>query len=60
MYNMLKFALEYWQVIDGITADQDAELQVFELKEGEWKIAQQLHDVPEVCSHLLPHPDTAC
>jgi len=46
---MLKFALEYRQVIDGIMADQDAELRVFKLKEEEWKITQQLHDVLEVC-----------
>jgi hypothetical protein len=46
---MLKFTLKYWRVIDGITANRDAELRAFELKEEEWKIAQQLHDVLEVC-----------
>jgi hypothetical protein len=47
---MLKFALEYQQAIDTITADQDVELRAFELSEAEWKIAQQLHDVLEVSS----------
>lgn len=50
---MLKFVLEYWQAIDGIMVDQDAELRVFELKEEEWKIAQQLYDVLEVCCMLI-------
>ena len=48
-YDMLKFALKYRQAIDGITADRDAELRAFELKEEEWKITQQLHDILEVC-----------
>jgi hypothetical protein len=49
-FNMLKFALEYRQAIDVITADQDVELWAFELSEAEWKIAQQLHDILEVSS----------
>ncbi|KAF8225689.1 hypothetical protein L208DRAFT_1305354 [Tricholoma matsutake] len=45
---MLSFALEYWQVIDTLTADWHHELWVYELSEREWIIVSQLCDVLKV------------
>jgi len=42
-YNMLMFALEYCEAIDGITGDRD--MQKYELSEEEWKLVQQLCDI---------------
>lgn len=48
---MLSFALEYWQVIDTLTADWHHELWVYELSEREWIIVSQLCDVLKVHEH---------
>ncbi|KII83110.1 hypothetical protein PLICRDRAFT_119827, partial [Plicaturopsis crispa FD-325 SS-3] len=44
-YNMLVFALAYCQAIDDIAGEHSLGLRNFELKEGEWEIAEQLCDI---------------
>jgi len=52
-YNMLMFALEYCEAIDGITGDRD--MQKYELSEEEWKLVQQLCDIL-VVRHVICLP----
>jgi hypothetical protein len=42
-YDMLVFALEYREAIDGISGDRD--MRKYELSEEEWKVVKQLCDV---------------
>ena len=49
MYDMLKFALDYWIALDAIAGKRDMKLQKYELKDAEWGIARQLQDILEVC-----------
>jgi len=53
-YDMLSFAIEYWQVINTLTADWHHELQAYELSEREWIIVSQLCDVLKVHEHHIP------
>lgn len=41
-YNMLSFAVQYWEAIEGITSDHKNDLQQFKLGEEEWVIAEEL------------------
>ena len=47
-YDVLNFALEYHEAIDILTANQQNELQAYELNEREWAIARQLSKILEV------------
>ena len=47
-YDMLKFILEYHNVIDILMADRQNELHNYELSEQEWTIAVQLSHVLKV------------
>ena len=47
-FDMLEFALNNQKTLDAITGNQRMELQMFELSEGEWTLAEQLQDVLEV------------
>ena len=47
-YDMLNFALEYREAIDILTANQQNELQAYELNEREWAIARQLSKILKV------------
>ena len=47
-FNMLEFALNNQKALNAITGDQRMELQIFELLEHEWTLAEQLQDVLEV------------
>ena len=49
-FNMLEFALNNQKALNAITGDQRMELQIFELLEHEWTLAEQLQDVLEVSS----------
>jgi hypothetical protein len=50
-YEMLAFALDYREAIDGITGDRD--MRKYELSEDEWGLVQQLGDVLQVSFILL-------
>jgi len=41
-YDMLKFAIDYWKVIDRLTGDKNLGLQQHKLSDDEWEIAKQL------------------
>jgi hypothetical protein len=47
-YDMLKFALEYQEALDTITGKKDMKLHKYEMDNGEWVIAHQLHKVLKV------------
>ena len=47
-YDMLKFAVEYWEAIDSITGNQRMKLKQYELSEEDWEIEMKLHDVLKV------------
>ena len=49
-FNMPEFALNNQKALIAITGDQRMELQIFELLEHEWTLAEQLQDVLEVSS----------
>jgi hypothetical protein len=51
-FNMLDFALKYHIAIDKTTADRKTNSRMFELNDGEWEIACQLHDTLKVCPFL--------
>ena len=52
-YDMLGFAIQYWQAIEHITSDQRNDLQDFELLEDKWEIAEELRDMLKVLgSHM--------
>ena len=48
-YDMLKFACTYREAIDKITDDRSMKLRDYELKDGEWKIIEELRDTLKVC-----------
>jgi hypothetical protein len=50
-YDMLVFALEYREAIDGISGDRD--MRKYELSEEEWKVVKQLCDVLAVCFFII-------
>jgi hypothetical protein len=50
-YDMLNFALEYWNAINILMADQQNDLQAYELNDSEWIIMSQLSNVLKV-SHI--------
>ena len=47
-FDMLEFALNNRKALNAITGDRRMELQMFELSEREWTLAEQLQDVLEV------------
>ncbi|KAG2340210.1 hypothetical protein BDR05DRAFT_848845, partial [Suillus weaverae] len=47
-FNMLKFALEYQQVIDAIIDTHKLGLGKYELEEYEWALIKQLHNVLKI------------
>ena len=47
-FDMLEFALNNQKALNTITGDRRMELQMFELSECEWTLAEQLRDVLEV------------
>ena len=46
---MLKFAIQYRAALDALTAEQAMKLRDYELGREEWKVAEQLCHVLEVC-----------
>ena len=42
-YDMLKFAVEYWEAIDSIAGNQRMKLRQYELSEEDWEISMKLH-----------------
>jgi hypothetical protein len=46
---MLRFAVEYREALDTITAERNMKLRDYELGREEWNIAEQLCDVLKVC-----------
>ena len=52
-YDMLNFALEYWNVISILTADRQNELQAYELNDSEQIIVTQLSDVLKVSHKFI-------
>ena len=47
-YDMIEFALVYWQVIDKLTSEHGLGLQDFEMDVDEWEIAVQLSEILKV------------
>jgi hypothetical protein len=54
-YDMLKFALEYQEAIDVLTADRLNDLRMYEMSETEWTIARQLCDILAVSHSVTIH-----
>ncbi|TFY76844.1 hypothetical protein EWM64_g7168 [Hericium alpestre] len=52
-FDMLDFALQYRKTIDELTADRNMELWEFELREEEWNIVVQLHDVLQILKDAM-------
>jgi hypothetical protein len=50
-YNMLEFALMFWEVLDTITGEKDVRLQKHEMDDEEWETAHQLREVLMVSLH---------
>jgi hypothetical protein len=48
-FDMLRFAVEYREALDTITAERNMKLRDYELGRDEWNIAEQLCDVLKVC-----------
>jgi hypothetical protein len=46
---MLRFAVDYHEALDTITAERSMKLRDYELGKEEWKVAEQLCDVLKVC-----------
>jgi hypothetical protein len=51
-YEMLVFAVSYWEVLDIITGDREMKLHQYEMDAEEWKIAHQLCQVLKVSIHI--------
>ena len=49
-YDMLKFACTYSDPINKIPDDRSMKLHDYELKDHEWKIAEELRDCLKVCT----------
>lgn len=47
-FDLLRYALSHRKAIDTMNQHRDLELRKFELKNEEWKLMQQLHDVLKV------------
>jgi hypothetical protein len=54
-YDMLRFAVEYREAIDGVTADKSLKLRRFELDNDEWKIIGDLVSVLEVSNLVVDY-----
>jgi len=48
-FDMLEFALLYWELLDNLTGIRKMKLRPCELSEQEWMIAEQLASVLKVC-----------
>lgn len=53
-YEMLSFALQFRDAIDGLTSNRSMDLRHLELDDGEWRIVSQLCDILKVSVTLVP------
>ena len=51
-YDMLHFAIKYWDAIDGVTVDKSLKMRKFKLDNDDWTFVEDLVSMLEVC---LPH-----
>lgn len=56
-YDMLKFACTYSEPINKITGDRSMKIRQYEIKDNEWKIAEQLRDCLKVCFFIYYYSD---
>ena len=49
MYNMVEFAIEYYDALNIMMADCDMNLHKFELSKKEWGMVTELCEVLRVC-----------
>ncbi|KAI9511660.1 hypothetical protein F5148DRAFT_974816, partial [Russula earlei] len=62
VYDMLKFAYKYWEVVDKITSEWSLKLWKYELSEGKWDLVKELQDCLKVFKSLtlVFSSDTPC
>ena len=44
-FDMLDFAVDFWDALDSVTGNQRMKLRQYELSEEDWEIATKLRDV---------------
>jgi hypothetical protein len=52
-YDLLEFAVKYWQAIDALTADKQLKLRKYELFDDDWRIIDELVSVLQVRHKLF-------